>query len=102
MSMLVGCVQEKRELPRSVFRVALHKWRCFACPDDHSTPFPCIEALLRVDDVRSGRMSEETSRMNVHEIFEAAVSSARDELQRSTSALGVSGLAGGMTMGLSG
>jgi formate-nitrite transporter family protein len=47
-------------------------------------------------------MNEETSRMNVHEIFETAVESARDELGRSTLALGVSGLAGGITMGLSG
>src|SRR3954471_844022 len=47
-------------------------------------------------------MSDETSRMSVHEIFEAAVESARDELGRSTLALGVSGLAGGMTMGLTG
>ncbi len=45
-------------------------------------------------------MSEDSSRMNVHEIFETAVESARDELSRSTLALGVSGLAGGITMGL--
>jgi formate/nitrite transporter FocA (FNT family) len=47
-------------------------------------------------------MSDDTSRMNVHEIFETAVESARDELARSTLALGVSGLAGGITMGLTG
>src|SRR3954462_1243619 len=46
-------------------------------------------------------MSDETSRMNVHEIFAASISSARDEMSRSSLALGISGLAGGMTMGLS-
>jgi len=43
-----------------------------------------------------------TSRPNAHEIFEQAAENGRDELKRSTHALAISGLAGGLAMGLTG
>ncbi len=42
----------------------------------------------------------ETSRPSAHEIFEQVVDDARDELRRSTRALAFSGVAGGITIGL--
>jgi formate/nitrite transporter FocA (FNT family) len=45
-------------------------------------------------------MPIETSRPNAQEIFKEVVRDARDELQRSTRALAFSGLAGGITIGL--
>ncbi|MGZ4817005.1 MAG: formate/nitrite transporter family protein [Terriglobales bacterium] len=47
-------------------------------------------------------VSIDTSRPQVHEIFEQAAESGRDELRRSSRALAISGLAGGFTMGLTG
>jgi formate/nitrite transporter FocA (FNT family) len=44
----------------------------------------------------------ESRRLTAHEIFDAASDNARDEVKRSTSTLGFSGLAGGLTMGLTG
>jgi formate/nitrite transporter FocA (FNT family) len=47
-------------------------------------------------------MAVETRRLTANEIFDAAVESAREELKRSTRTLAFSGLAGGLTMGLTG
>lgn len=47
-------------------------------------------------------VSIETSRPQVHEIFEQAAESGREELRRSSRALAISGFAGGFTMGLTG
>jgi hypothetical protein len=47
-------------------------------------------------------MAIETRRITANEIFDAAVDSAREELKRSTRTLAFSGLAGGLTMGLTG
>jgi formate-nitrite transporter family protein len=47
-------------------------------------------------------MSVETRRLTAPEIFDAAVESAREELKRSSRTLAFSGLAGGLTMGLTG
>jgi formate/nitrite transporter FocA (FNT family) len=44
----------------------------------------------------------DTSRRSAHEIFTAALSSAKEELKRSSVSLMFSGLAGGITMGLTG
>lgn len=44
----------------------------------------------------------DSSRRSVDEIFEGASRSAREELNRSSRALAISGLAGGVTMGLTG
>jgi formate-nitrite transporter family protein len=44
----------------------------------------------------------DTERRTAHEILEGVVRSARKELERTTPALFISGLAGGMTMGLTG
>jgi len=48
-------------------------------------------------------MKEETpssGRLSAHEIFDNALNNARDELKRSSHALAFSGMAGGLTMGL--
>ena len=50
----------------------------------------------------SGQLAVDTSRPSAHEIFERAQDNARSELERSTRALAVSGIAGGFTMGLTG
>jgi formate-nitrite transporter family protein len=47
-----------------------------------------------------GNVSSESSRRTVHEIFEEVQENARSELSRSSRALAFSGLAGGITMGL--
>jgi len=44
----------------------------------------------------------ETRRLTAAEIFHAAIENARDELRRSTQKLAFSGVAGGLTMGLTG
>jgi formate-nitrite transporter family protein len=44
----------------------------------------------------------ESQRRTAHEIFEGVSNSARDELERPTAALFISGIAGGLTMGLTG
>jgi formate/nitrite transporter FocA (FNT family) len=44
----------------------------------------------------------ETRRLTVYQIFRAAVENAREEIKRSPRTLAFSGLAGGLTMGLSG
>lgn len=44
----------------------------------------------------------DTRRLTAAEIFEAAVDNARDELRRSSQKLAFSGIAGGLTMGLTG
>ncbi len=44
--------------------------------------------------------SEETSRLTAEEIFEAAIDVARDELERTNTALAFSGVLGGFVMGL--
>jgi formate-nitrite transporter family protein len=44
----------------------------------------------------------ETQRRTAHEILEGVMKNARDEVERSTPALFISGLAGGVTMGLTG
>src|SRR5581483_9222545 len=46
--------------------------------------------------------SEVSKRRSAHEILEGVLKSAREELDRSTPALAFSGLAGGLTMGLTG
>src|SRR4051794_16814369 len=51
--------------------------------------------MAQKDDAGSGRLT-------AHEIFESAVELARDELKRPWQALSFSGLAGGLTMGLTG
>ena len=45
---------------------------------------------------------QNSKRLSAHEIFSAALSNARDELNRSSRALAFSGFAGGLTMGLTG
>ena len=45
--------------------------------------------------------SPETRRLTAAEIFQAAIENARDELRRSNQKLAFSGVAGGVTMGLS-
>jgi len=47
-------------------------------------------------------VQESATRLTAQEIFDAAIDNARDELSRSSSALSFSGLAGGLTMGLTG
>ena len=47
-------------------------------------------------------VSIDASRPNAHEIFHHAKESGRDEISRSSHALAISGLAGGMTMGFTG
>jgi formate/nitrite transporter FocA (FNT family) len=47
-------------------------------------------------------MAEETRRLTAHEILQAALENARSELSRSIVKLGFAGLAGGITMGLTG
>lgn len=47
-------------------------------------------------------LAVETARLTASEIFEAATESAREELRRSSRKLAFSGLAGGLTMGLTG
>ena len=44
----------------------------------------------------------DSERLTAHEIFESAVQHAREELRRPWSALSFSGIAGGLTMGLTG
>ena len=44
----------------------------------------------------------ETRRLTAAEIFQAAIENARDELRRSNQKLAFSGVAGGLTMGLTG
>jgi formate-nitrite transporter family protein len=44
----------------------------------------------------------ETRRPTVYQIFRAAVENAREEIKRSPRTLAFSGLAGGLTMGLTG
>ncbi len=46
--------------------------------------------------------AEETRRLTAHEILQAALDNARNELGRSISKLGFAGVAGGITMGLTG
>ena len=46
--------------------------------------------------------SQSSNRRSASEIFAAALKNARDELDRSSRALAFSGLAGGLTMGLTG
>jgi formate/nitrite transporter FocA (FNT family) len=48
----------------------------------------------------AGEATAASGRLTAHEIFEAALDNARDELKRSTRALACSGVAGGLTMGL--
>ncbi len=48
----------------------------------------------------SDETSPETRRMTAAEIFQAAIENARDELRRSNQKLAFSGVAGGLTMGL--
>ncbi len=45
---------------------------------------------------------QESERLTAHEIFEQVIANARGELQRTSRALAFSGLAGGLTMGLTG
>ena len=45
---------------------------------------------------------EESARKSAHEIFETVSMQAKDELERSSAALGISGLSAGITMGLTG
>ncbi len=45
---------------------------------------------------------EQTNRLTAHEIFEGVLENGRKELDRKSKALAFSGLAGGMTMGLTG
>jgi formate-nitrite transporter family protein len=49
-----------------------------------------------------GETAEETRRLTAHEILQAALDNARSELGRSITKLGFAGLAGGITMGLTG
>lgn len=49
-----------------------------------------------------GETAEETRRLTAHEILQAALDNARSELGRSVSKLGFAGVAGGITMGLTG
>jgi formate/nitrite transporter FocA (FNT family) len=51
---------------------------------------------------RAGNVHQESSRLTVDQIFASAVQSGRDELERPSSALLFSGIAGGLTMGLTG
>ncbi|HET9791308.1 MAG TPA: formate/nitrite transporter family protein, partial [Candidatus Angelobacter sp.] len=47
-------------------------------------------------------MQQDSKRRSAHEIFEQVVENAREELARSSTALMFSGLAGGISMGLTG
>ena len=47
-------------------------------------------------------MHESAARLTAQEIFEAALDNAREELSRSSTGLSFSGVAGGLTMGLTG
>jgi formate-nitrite transporter family protein len=47
-------------------------------------------------------LNVETKRMTAHEIFDAAIENAREEVHRSARALAFSGVAGGLAMGLTG
>jgi len=62
--------------------------------------------MAEVKTVRKGSPSEdstpETRRLTAAEIFQAAIENARDELRRSNQKLAFSGVAGGLTMGLTG
>ncbi len=49
-----------------------------------------------------GEMAEETRRLTAHEILQAALDNARSELGRSMTKLAFAGVAGGITMGLTG
>ncbi|MBV9609212.1 MAG: formate/nitrite transporter family protein [Acidobacteria bacterium] len=51
---------------------------------------------------RSDKGKEASTRRSVHEILEGVLKNAREELGRSTLALAFSGVAGGLTMGLTG
>lgn len=51
---------------------------------------------------QSEQPGAESRRLTAHEIFDAAVEHAREEIKRSTRTLAFSGLAGGLTMGLTG
>lgn len=60
---------------------------------------------IRVPRKKSGHSEDptpETRRLTAVEIFQAASESARDELRRSNQKLAFSGVAGGLTMGLTG
>lgn len=46
--------------------------------------------------------AQETNRLTAHEIFDSVLENGRKELRRKSTALAFSGLAGGMTMGLTG
>lgn len=46
--------------------------------------------------------ADNASRLSAHEIFEKAIRNGRDEMDRTSPALAISGLAGGLTMGLTG
>jgi formate-nitrite transporter family protein len=50
----------------------------------------------------SSETAEETRRLTAHEILKAALENARSELSRSVVKLGFAGVAGGITMGLTG
>ncbi len=47
-------------------------------------------------------IAADSKRLSAHEIFDKAISNGRDELDRTTQALAISGVAGGITMGLTG
>src|SRR5262245_37962220 len=51
---------------------------------------------------KSKDQKETSSRFTAHEIFEAALQHSREELRRPSTALGFSGVAGGLTLGLTG
>lgn len=56
----------------------------------------------QVQEEEKPTVSLETSRRSAHEIFEGAAENGRKELERPVKALAFSGVAGGMTMGLTG
>jgi len=51
---------------------------------------------------RSPKLGKESTRLTAQQIFESVLDNARDELSRPSSALFFSGVAGGLTMGLTG
>ncbi|MGB2604617.1 MAG: formate/nitrite transporter family protein [Candidatus Sulfotelmatobacter sp.] len=58
--------------------------------------------LTPVKTIQHDETAPDTRRLTAAEIFQAAIENARDELRRSSQKLAFSGVAGGLTMGLTG
>jgi formate/nitrite transporter FocA (FNT family) len=60
------------------------------------------ENILPTKTIHQEETAPDTRRLTAAEILQAAIENARDELQRSSQKLAFSGVAGGLTMGLTG